>query len=245
MLSSKSWMAGAFVTLAVAGGFVALPSKPPAAAPRPERDLADSSRSGPGGLIDFESMPLGAAPAGFTTTVTGEGVPSTWTVTSDATAPSETRALVQSSRDDHGFHFPLCILDATVARDVGVSVRFKTVGGVMNRSGGIVLRFQDPAHYYVARFNSLEDNVGFYEYDGPGHRTLKTHAPHLRILEEEWHTLRVEARGARFKVWYDGRLLYEIEDHGIQTAGKVGLWTKSDSVTYFDDLKIENLDEQK
>jgi hypothetical protein len=196
-------------------------------------------------VVDFESMPVGSAPAGFTTTFTGEGLPSAWNVTSDSTAPSGTRVLVQSSRDENGFHFPLCLDESILAKDVALSVRFKTVGGRMNRSGGLVFRFQDEDHYYLARFNSLEDNVNVYHYDAPGHRTLLTGAYHLLITEEEWHTLRVEARGTRIKVWYDGKLRYELEHAGIQQAGKVGLWTKSDSVTYFDDLTVENLDEQK
>ena len=194
--------------------------------------------------VDFESAP-GTTPPGFVPTLTGEGLPSTWTVTSDSTAPSGTRVLVQSSRDDNGFRFPLCIHEGFVAKDVALSVRFKTVGGRMNRSGGLVFRWQDEDHYYLTRFNSLEDNVNFYEYDRPGHRTLETGAYHLVILEEEWHTLRVEARGSHFKVWYDGKLQYELDDGGIAAAGKVGLWTKSDSVTYFDDFTVENLDERK
>ena len=195
--------------------------------------------------FDFESMAVGSTPAGFTPTFTGEGLPSAWTVTSDSSAPSGSKVLVQSSRDEVGFHFPLCINDTITAKDVALSVRFKTVGGRMNRSGGLVFRWQDKDHFYVTRFNSLEDNVNFYQYDQPGHRNLITGAYHLIITEEEWHTLRVEARGTHFKVWYDGKLQYELEDNGIQDAGKVGLWTKSDSVTYFDDFTVENFDEQK
>ena len=194
--------------------------------------------------IDFESMETSRAPAGFTPMVTGEGLPSSWSVSYDSSAPSGKKVLAQTSRDEVSFHFPLCIFDGLTARDVAVSVRWKTVGGRMNRSGGIVTRFQDPDHFYCVRFNSLEDNVNLYQYHTRGARRQITGSYHLRLTEEVWHTLRVELRGTRIRAWYDGALQFETDDASILAPGKVGLWTKSDSVTYFDDLVIESLDER-
>ncbi|MBI3818491.1 MAG: hypothetical protein HY286_07365 [Planctomycetes bacterium] len=195
--------------------------------------------------IDFDDMQVGHPPAGFQTFVTGGGVPPAWSVSCDSSAPNGANVLVQSSRDDSGFHFPICIFNDVTARDVAVSVRWKSTAGRMNRSGGIVTRFQDVDHYYLVRFNSLEDNVNLYCYDAPGRRNLITGACHLILAEEEWHTLRVEWRGEKIKVWHDGVFQYEAADATIRAPGRVGLWTKSDSITYFDHLTIENLDAGK
>jgi alpha/beta superfamily hydrolase len=192
--------------------------------------------------IDFESMAAGDRPEGFTSFLSGTGVPPVWNVTADSTAPSGRHVLVQSSRDETGFHFPLCILDGFEAADVAVTVRWKSTAGRQNRSGGIVTRFLDADHFYLVRFNSLEDNINFYCYDRPGHRDLLTGAYHIILMEEGWHTLRVEWRGTKMKVWHDGAFLYEAEDSAIRKRGRVGLWTKSDSVTYFDDFEVECLD---
>lgn len=193
---------------------------------------------------DFEEMEPAHPPRGFTTALTGAGVPAAWVVVPDSSAPSGRQVLAQASRDLTSFHFPLCILDGVDAKDVAVSVRWKTIGGRMNRSGGIVTRFQDPDHFYLVRFNSLEDNVNLYAYHTPGARQQITGSYHLNLTEESWHTLRVEVRGTRFRAWYDGALQFDAEDATIRAAGKVGLWTKSDSVTYFDDFTVEILDEE-
>jgi hypothetical protein len=193
--------------------------------------------------VDFEDMTAARAPSGFSQTVTGKGVPPSWAVAHDSSAPSGVKVLAQTSRDETSFHFPLCLLEDFEARDVAVSVRWKTIGGRMNRSGGIVTRFQDEDHYYLVRFNSLEDNVNLYCYDTAGSRRQLDGSYHLRLTEEEWHTLRVEVRGNRFKAWYDGVLQFEAVDNTIAAAGRVGLWSKSDSLTYFDDFVVERLDE--
>lgn len=193
--------------------------------------------------IDFDSMAAAQPPVGFIQAVTGQGIPPAWVVTNDSTAPSGNRVLLQASRDETSFHFPLCLADGFGARDVAASVRWKTSGGRMNRSGGLVLRVQDVDHYYCVRFNSLEDNIVLYCYEKPGTRRAIAGAFHLYLTEEEWHTLRVEARGKHFTVWYDGVLQFEAEDDGILAAGGAGLWSKSDSLTLFDDFEVERLDD--
>ena len=113
-------------------------------------------------------------------------------------------------------------------------MRFKPVSGEEDQAGGVVWRWKDGDNYYVARANALEDNVSLY-YTQHGRRiTIKyVDAP---VAKNEWHTLRVEFAGKRIRVALDGKVYIDADDEHIPGPGRVGVWTKADSVTVFDDF---------
>ena len=188
--------------------------------------------------IDFETMQAGKPPVGFATAATASNTPGVWLVENDPSAPGGGRVLAQKSTDRTFYRFPLCIYQGLAARDVDVSVKLKPISGKVDQAGGIVVRYRDPDNYYVVRANALEDNVRFYRVVD-GKRTLIAGAD-LRVAAGEWHGLRIVAKGPHFRVWWDGHPVFEADDGTFPDAGKVGLWTKADSVTHFDDLVIES-----
>jgi len=189
--------------------------------------------------IDFENTEIGRLPPGFTTGLTGGGGPVRWVVATDATAPAGPKVLAQTSTDRTDHRFPLAILDAPLLADLAVSVRFKPVAGEIDRAAGIALRRTDAANYYVVRANALEDNVRLYHVVG-GVRTQFAGVD-VKIPSGAWQQLAIAARGRSFEVSLDGKTLFSATDTRLTTAGRVALWTKADSVTYFDDLQIRNL----
>ena len=186
--------------------------------------------------IDFESVATGALPPGVTTALTGGGGPVAWSVRDDATAPAGPKVLAQTSTDKTDYRFPLVIFDQPEAADTDVSVRFKPVAGEVDRAAGIALRLRDANNYYVVRANALEDNVRLYKVV-KGQR-MQFAGANLKVPSGIWQELRLTAHGTRFEVFLNGKSLYNATDSAFQSAGRVALWTKSDSVTYFDDLRI-------
>ena len=181
-------------------------------------------------LVDFDRMTPGAAPEGWASGVTGQGEPR-WTVEPDETAPSPPHVLRQSG---HGT-FPWCVMRGVSMADGFVEARFKPVSGREDQAGGLVWRWKDGDHYYVARANALEDNVSLYCTEGGVRKTLKY--VDARVASGEWHLLRVEFSGRRIRVILDGRAYIDMDDSRIAGPGAVGVWTKADSVTLFDDFR--------
>ena len=178
---------------------------------------------------NFDSDPVGAAPVGWTCGVTGSGKPH-WAVAADPTAPSKSNVLMQSGSGT----FPWCVKSGTAITDGFVEVKFKPISGGEDRAGGVVWRWKDGDNYYVARANALENNVSLYYTEGGRRKTLKyVDAP---VAGGVWHTLRVEFAGTRIAVALDGKRAIEFEDKHIGGPGAVGVWTKADSVTAFDDF---------
>ena len=177
----------------------------------------------------FDQEKTGAAPVGWSCGVTGKGSPR-WTVDADSSAPSKPNVLRQSGSGA----FPWCMKTGTLVADGFVEVKFKPEKGQQDQAGGVIWRGKDGANYYVARANALEDNVSLY-YTANGQRnTIKyVNAP---VPRNVWHTLRVEFAGRKIKVVLDGKTYIEAQDEHISGAGMVGVWTKADSVTAFDDF---------
>lgn len=142
------------------------------------------------------------------------------------------------------------MLDKFSARDVDLSVAFKTLSGEVNASGGLVWRYEDADNYYVVRANSLEGNVVAYKTEN-GQRTsigikgdAGAYGVEIEVPHRQWNTLRVIARADLFEVFFNGRKLFEVEDTSFTGAGQVALWTKADAVTQFDDLRVQSLNAQ-
>ena len=115
-----------------------------------------------------------------------------------------------------------------------VDVKFKSLSGNEDRAGGVVWRAKDGNNYYVARANALEDNVAIYHTIG-GRRTEQKRM-NMKVAPNEWHRLRVDFQGRHVTVTFDGQRVLDWNDETFKDAGKVGVWTKSDSVTLFDDF---------
>lgn len=179
--------------------------------------------------IGFDQDSTGAAPAGWACGITGRGSPK-WIVETDGSAPSKPNVLKQSG---HGT-FPWCAKENVAITDGAVEVKFKPMRGSEDRAGGLMWRFKDGDNYYVARANALENNISLYRTQRGSRRTIKyVDAP---VQANEWHKLRVEFAGKRIKVLLDGMLYIDLEDDHIAGSGAVGVWTKADSVTSFDDF---------
>ena len=177
----------------------------------------------------FDQMTAGAPPDGWTSGVTGKGTPR-WIVKADGTAPSAPNVLEQSGSGT----FPWCVRKSVSFSDGFVETRFKPIAGKEDQAGGVVWRWKDGNNYYVARANALEDNVSLYYTENGSRKTLKyVDAP---VKRGEWHSLRVEFQARRIRVILDGVARIEMDDNHIEGPGAVGLWTKADSVTLFDDF---------
>jgi len=179
---------------------------------------------------NFDQYAAGATPQGWTTGVTGRG-DSRWSVEADSTAPTKPNVLKQSGVGD----FPWAIKNDTKIADGYVEMKFKALSGKRDQAGGVVWRWKDGNNYYVARANALENNVSLYYTEKGKRNTLKyVDAP---VALNAWHVLRVEFRGKRIRVLLNGKQYIEMEDAHIAGDGPVGLWTKADSVTVFDDFQ--------
>ena len=179
--------------------------------------------------INFDAAKTGEAPAGWTCTKTGSGNPQ-WAVVADDTAPSKPNVLKQSGEAA----YPVALKDDTSLKDGFVEVKFKPVSGKEDQAGGVICRAKDADNYYIARANALEDNVTIY-HTIKGRRVSFKNV-NTPVKSGEWHTLRVDFAGNKFTVRLDGRTVIEADDDSFSEAGKVGLWTKADSVTLFDDF---------
>jgi len=194
--------------------------------------------------IHFDTSQPGSLPPGWSA-VTHDGAAHGWEVRRDNSAPSKPNVLAQISADGKRSRFPMAIFDKGDYRDGDLSVKFKTVGGRSDQVAGIVWRYQNPNNYYVVRANALENNIVMYRVqDGrwvplsPRGKPRDVNGVHHRIPAHTWSILKVSFRKSRFEVYFDHRKVFEAEDATFPLPGKVGLWTKADSVTYFDDFQF-------
>jgi hypothetical protein len=179
--------------------------------------------------VSFDELKTGDAHAGWTATKTGSGE-AKWTVEQDASAPSKPNVLKQSGQAT----YPVCLKDDTSLKDGFVEVKFKPISGKEDQAGGLIWRARDSNNYYIARANALEDNVTIY-HTIKGRRSEKKRVA-MKVASGQWHTLRVNFEANHFTVTFDGKKAIEWDDSTFPNAGKVGVWTKADSVTLFDDF---------
>jgi len=190
--------------------------------------------------VGFERTEPGAAPAGFLFGRTGPGAPGSWVVRHDPDAPGAPNILLQEDADPTDARYPLAVLDAPVAKDVAVTARCIPLTGDVDRAAGLVVRWRDAKNYYVARANALENNVRFYVVEDGVRRQLAS--ADVEVVSNDWHVIGLSAVGDRFRVTWDGRPVLEQRDATLSAPGRVGLWTKADSRTGFDDLHVRVLD---
>ncbi len=188
----------------------------------------------------FGKEDLGKVPAAWKAAQTGTGDGSVWTVTADDTAPSKGGFVLAQTASSPAKMFNLCVAQDTSYRDVEISVAFKAVQGQEDQGGGIVWRYQDADNYYIARMNPLEDNYRFYKVVA-GKRTQLAGKEGIKVPAGEWHTLRIRHVGDRIECDLDGKKLLDATDDTFTKAGKLGLWTKADARTYFDQFRVREL----
>jgi hypothetical protein len=198
--------------------------------------------------FEFGEMALDRLPAGFRSHVTGVGEPGEWKVrlddlpaalpplTPDAPKTNRRPVLAQLARDPADEHFPVLVFDGEAFGDFTFTTRFKTVAGGRERMAGIAFRFQDEQNYYVVRASSLGNSFKFYKFVG-GQRSVPI-GPEIEVPSGVWHELAVECRGNQIRCWFNGQeLIPPLTDNSF-AFGKVGFWTKSDSVSHFADARI-------
>jgi len=192
----------------------------PAPTPGPARTITFAASNG---LGDFEFAATG-------------GPPGEWSVVrNDAVL-----ALAQSGTNSTDDRFPLAIYRPFSGRNVYVSVRFMAVSGNVDQAGGVIVRFKSAGDYYVVRANALENNVRFYRVIA-GKRQMIAGVDAV-VSAKAWHTLGIAARDDRFIILFDGRELFGATDTALPGPGRVGLWTKADSVTWFESINIKPLE---
>jgi hypothetical protein len=195
--------------------------------------------------IRFDGSTPGNLPAGWTVAMTHAGGDPRWEVTRDPGAPSPPFVLAQISQDRIAVRFPLAIWSGASIRNGEVSVAFKTVSGTVDQAAGIVWRYRDPNNYYIVRANALENNIVLYKVENgvclpiaPKGMPSRAYGVQHDIPKAQWNTLRVVFKESQFSVFFNGEQVFETEDQTFGNAGKTGLWTKADSISYFDNFSV-------
>ena len=202
-------------------------------------------QAAPGELISFAAGPPGSVPSGWSVAMTHAGGAPQWQIVRDPSAPSPPFVFAQISQDRTAGRFPLAVWNGVSIRNGQISVAFKTVSGTVDQAAGIVWRYQDQNNYYIVRANALESNIVLYKVENgvrlsiaPLGRPSRSYGVKHEVPKGKWCTLRAVFNGGHFGVFFNGERVFETEDASITKAGKTGLWTKADSVTYFDDFLV-------
>lgn len=179
----------------------------------------------------FTADDVDQIPEGWEIAQTGEGNGSEWKVIADESAPSQTGFVLAQTAESPRSMFNLCVIEDVSYRDVKLTVAFKSVAGKIDQGGGFIWRYVDPNHYYICRFNPLEDNLRIYKVIVGKRKQLAS--IDVELVAEKWHTLTVTMRGDLIVCDVDGTRL-GVRDDTLSDAGRIGLWTKADAQTHFD-----------
>jgi len=198
--------------------------------------------------LDFSNYSAGLQPTGFVSKVTGEGKPGIWkiifdeaptafpAITPNAPTTSKKAVLAQLDTSKIDEHFPLLIYDSLEFSDFTITAKIKLISGQMEQMGGIAFRIQDEKNYYVIRASALGNTFKFYKFVN-GQRSLPI-GPDINISTGVWHEITIECKGNQIRCSLNGKeVIPWLTDYSF-TKGKIGFWTKSDSITYFSDVKI-------
>jgi hypothetical protein len=187
--------------------------------------------------ITFDRKDVGKLPAGWKAEQTNEGKGSVWKVLADDTAPSKSGQVLGQTASGPSRVFNLCVLESSKFTDGEISVRIKAVKGKIDQGGGLVWRYRDPNNYYIARFNPLEDNYRVYKVV-KGKRIQLGTKENLPVGTGKWFQVTIRQSGNRIECLLDGKPYLDVKDDEFKGSGKVGLWTKADAVSNFDELVI-------
>ncbi len=232
MVTTMKWfdLIAALSVLAVAPGCSAQEVKQSEMSPPPS-DRVEVS--------DFEGEATGTLPQGWKVETTNpKGPDATWRIVADPGAPSGEHVLALTSPNhDFGGAYNLCWRDDIQFKDGTIDVTVRANTGKVDQGGGPIWRVKDKNNYYIARYNPLENNFRLYRVKD-GARKMLANAPRLEIKAGEWFTIRIVHNGSQIEGWLKGNKFLEVEDATFGDAGGVGVWTKADAATSFDDLLI-------
>jgi hypothetical protein len=186
----------------------------------------------------FDADEIDKPPRGFYFDTTHDRPDGKWRVIADG----ERRVVAQLDDNRNRRRLALAVFDDLRVEDVRIECKIKVVGGNVEQSGGIVWRYRNSENYLVARLDPVEKNVRLYRVVD-GHRVKFGGENRKKLAANQWYTLKVEHRGGLVKVYLDGEMLFDERDRHFTKPGKVGLWTKGDSIVYFDDLHVQELDD--
>lgn len=206
----------------------------PAPGPSPQPDAVHPAAR----TWTFDDALPGQVPAGLRITETGgAGTPATWAVVADPTAPTKPHAFGITESRNTKKTYNLALVEGTSYGDVDLQVMVKAVSGQLNQGGGPIWRVSDDGQrYYIARWDPVEDNAYLYVVQS-GQRTALGKVD-LELDHESWHALRVVAEGSHIELYIDDKPVLTAEDASLTEPGMIGLWTKSDAATLFDDLSV-------
>lgn len=183
----------------------------------------------------FDTDQVDNPPSGFTSYATGSGPAGKWLVKEMTGVPSGSHVVEQTDANPTDGRFPVLIADKGDYADVDVIVKGKALSGKVDQGIGLVFRFRDPKSYYIVRANALENNFRLYKMVNG--RRLQFAGANVKVSSNEWHTIRAVVKGDHIICYFDGKQLIDARDK-TYTTGKVGLWTKADSIIAFDDLTV-------
>lgn len=189
----------------------------------------------PSAIVSFNDMTVGQPPLGFTTGLGGSGASAVWRIEADPRSPRG-KVLIQKSTDSSSARYPICLYDGIRTLNADVTVSFATVSGKIDQVAGIVLRATDEGNYYLARASAKDAAVTLSRFVGGTGSDLTSAA--AKVPSGTWQTLRFKIDRDRLTVYLNGQQVIDWSDNRHTREGRVGLWTRSDSVTMFDDLSI-------
>ncbi|OOP57824.1 MAG: hypothetical protein AYP45_01240 [Candidatus Brocadia carolinensis] len=184
----------------------------------------------------FDDDKDGDLPRGCQMAFTGKGESGRWVVKKIEHAPSADNVVVQIKLDDTDYRFPLLILDGVSYKDAMAFVKFRAISGDVDQAGGLVFRYKDSKNYYVLRANAKENNVRLYKVVNGSREQIG--GKDLKVKSNEWHLLKVIYKGDKMQCFFNNAKVIEATDDTFD-SGSVGLWTKADSYTFFDDLVVQ------
>jgi hypothetical protein len=206
-----------------------------------QADVGDGDGDSSERIWSFDRDAVGSVPQGWEVAETaGRGTPATWEVMADTTAPSSPNVTAIAQVGNSGQTYNLLITGATSYEDLAIEVLVKAIAGEVDQGGGPIWRARDADNYYIARWNPLEDNFRVYRVKEGRRKQLGS--ARAEADPAAWHQIEIEHEGNRIKASFDGEELIALEDSTFLGAGMVGLWTKADAATAFDDFEVEAVD---
>jgi len=186
-------------------------------------------------IFDFENQTVGKLPFRFMADVTGKAENIKWSIVND----NGNNVVAQQSINS-GSCYNLLVLEKNAYKDFTASVKIKAISGEEDQGGGLVWRYIDKDNYYIARYNPLENNFRFYTVENGKRKQLVS--VDSDIKQGEWFTMTIDMNGNRVNCSLNGKILIESSDDTFKSEGLIGLWTKADAITYFDELKINGIE---
>ena len=197
-------------------------------------------------VLDFDKVQPGTAPPDWSFATTHRGMPGRWVVQPDAGAPSVPNVFAQLAADRVPIRYALALYDKGYCKNGDLSVEMKIISGKATQTGGLVWRYQDPNNYYLLTISADEDTIAVLKVQdghptpiaklGPG---LKAFQVSHKIEPQEWNVLRVDFQATHMTVYFDHRKVMDAEDSTFLTPGKTGLWTRGDTIAYFDNFRLD------